>query len=53
MSDNKKANSTNPLSKEAIEQCIATLQQLNNQSEYIFGLDESIRIELMLSLIHI
>ena len=47
MSDNKKANSTNPLSKEAIEQCIATLHQLNNQSEYIFGLDESIRIELM------
>jgi len=47
MSKENKDKSGNPLSKEAIEQCLRTLKQLNAEASQLSDMEDALRIELM------
>jgi len=47
MSEENKDKSANPLSKEAIEQCLHTLKQLNAEASQLSHMEDALRIELM------
>lgn len=47
MSQDNHTQSTDPLSKDAIKQCLKTLQRLNAESGQLTKIEESLRIELM------